>query len=1046
MTTKSTDPNPPAPAGETYPPSQAGPPEHQRSRASGNATAISQKSGEVNLTLGGIDLNNSGSVEVKPDKKLLTVLFPDGRDGRAFTLKAETLEDLYEWKTALESALVQAPSATLATGQNGVLKNDQADAVNGPSDQQKDKLPVKSTVIGRPILLALEDIDGSPSFLEKALKFIEDHGVRVEGILRQAADVEEVERRVREYEQGKTEFPQGEDAHVIADCVKHVLRELPSYPVPASCCNALLEAFRTDRNNRVNNMRTAILETFPEPNRHLLQRMLKMMQTVVLHKAENRMSTSAVAACMAPLLLRPLLAGDCEVENHHLDVAGDGSFQLLQAAAAANHAQAIIITLLDEYENIFGAGTVSPELFSDSEESGSETEDATDDEEMYEDDDSKYGTEDHETDDEDEHSVSGTGTDGEDDDDSYVDKHSEASSSLSKSSQSDDHHEAVRWSSSSSSRASTPRHDNMQGAEDANKQTNNRAAARVEESSESNREIPAKTSMVNEPAAHDPLLREKSASTFHGSGQSMRGPRWGRTSAQKNLSMESVDFSLDEEEEIKGLEAAKNDLKNRIAKEANGNTILQASLENRKKALHKRRLALEKDVTRLQEQLQKERDLRAALEAGLGNTQGPVSANIDEKTKNELQEIALAEEDLNILKQRCNDLEVQLNHQREQNYSSEHDRNNQQEAASSQGTILVNKQKDEASRIDKWKENESSKINKQKENETGKIDNQKDNDSNKIDKQKDNETSNINKEKDYENSKINKQKDNESSKINKQKDNEVSRIIKQKDDENKASSYQYERSTRSKEKVNHKSDGGDQDNERKHESPVSNKSQNQQADTARGGSSRLGGVLNNLAALDVTRPSSTSNSRKSSKGEGSNSTTFALSKLTTRLNFLKERKNQIANELQNLDKTRESTPSPRNSDKAKGLETNQSVRNVDKNQGLEGSIVQNPKDNAGQTSKISDQRTPVEVTSHNNQDGGRKASPSGSHNLLHQNSDRGRKSEGPQSQHLDRMKLDGQSSKNADKDKDKDKSQPSRSADKDKGRRSDGQNTNSSRR
>jgi hypothetical protein len=31
-------------------------------------------------------------------------------------------------------------------------------------------------VVGRPILLALEDIDGSPSFLEKALRFIEQYG------------------------------------------------------------------------------------------------------------------------------------------------------------------------------------------------------------------------------------------------------------------------------------------------------------------------------------------------------------------------------------------------------------------------------------------------------------------------------------------------------------------------------------------------------------------------------------------------------------------------------------------------------------------------------------------------------------------------------------------------------------------------------------------------------------------------------------------------------------------------------------------------------
>lgn len=65
------------------------------------------------------------------------------------------------------------------------------------------------------------------------------------------------------------------------------------------------------------------------------------------------MSTSAVAACMAPLLLRPLLAGDCELGNDFA-MGGDSSVQLLQAAAAANHAQAIVITLLEEYDKLFG--------------------------------------------------------------------------------------------------------------------------------------------------------------------------------------------------------------------------------------------------------------------------------------------------------------------------------------------------------------------------------------------------------------------------------------------------------------------------------------------------------------------------------------------------------------------------------------------------------------------------------------------------------------------------------------------------------------------
>ena len=40
----------------------------------------------------------------------------------------------------------------------------------------KDKLQLKSVVIGQPVLLALEEIDGTPTFLEKALRFIEEHG------------------------------------------------------------------------------------------------------------------------------------------------------------------------------------------------------------------------------------------------------------------------------------------------------------------------------------------------------------------------------------------------------------------------------------------------------------------------------------------------------------------------------------------------------------------------------------------------------------------------------------------------------------------------------------------------------------------------------------------------------------------------------------------------------------------------------------------------------------------------------------------------------
>lgn len=77
-----------------------------------------------------------------------------------------------------------------------------------------------------------------------------------------------------------------------------------------------------------------------------------MMQIVESYKSQNRMSLSALAACMAPLLLRPLLLGECEFEDD-FNMGGDGSIQLMQAAAAANHAHAIVIILLEENETIF---------------------------------------------------------------------------------------------------------------------------------------------------------------------------------------------------------------------------------------------------------------------------------------------------------------------------------------------------------------------------------------------------------------------------------------------------------------------------------------------------------------------------------------------------------------------------------------------------------------------------------------------------------------------------------------------------------------------
>ncbi|XP_031118973.1 rho GTPase-activating protein REN1-like isoform X2 [Ipomoea triloba] len=770
-------------------------------------TVAPKKGGEINLTLGGIDLNSSGSVVVKDDKKLLTVLFPDGRDGRAFTLKAETLEDLLEWKAALEEALANAPNAALVMGQNGVFRNDQGNALDA-SDQSKDRQPAKSLVIGRPILLALEDIDGSPSFLEKALRFVEEYGVRVEGILRQAADVDDVERRIREYEQGRREFSPDEDAHVIADCAKYVLRELPSSPVPASCCKALLEAHRTAAGLRVNAMRNAILETFPEPNRRLLQRILTMMQKVASHKNENRMSISAVAACMAPLLLRPLLSGECELERN-FDMGDDGSVLLLKAAAAANHAQAIVITLLEEYTNLFGEGSVSPELYSDS--------DGTDDEELS--DDESYNDEDV-----------GSAADF-DDDSGHV-----STGATSETSENEGANKVSRGSNSSFESLEVNKKVSK-GLPQISVQHEGTGCALNHSSHMSTMPANESHDLLGEPA--EASTSQRSVDVSNAPGHTVRRPAVRVRSRGINLPLESIDFNIEKYPEIQRLEATKIDLENKIAEEAKGNTLLKESLAKRKNALNERRLALQKDVARLQEQLQKERELRMVLEAELTNSQRPlvISSSIDEATKTELEEIAQAETDVSDLKQRADDLGTQLNKQLEQN-SKFHTDTGSQPQQTHQG---------------------------------------------KPDKNRDADTH--------------------------------------------PTSQAQEKPVRSKHDTS--LNKADSDKDKKNESQPSVNKQNKQSDPMRN--------PNTSGALVVFEPAAAraaASSRKSaSRTEGPNPSS-ALSKLTNRLNFLKERRTQIANELLNLDKSLNSCQTGGVPEK-KGSDPIHSSQNMSENQSSE---------------------------------------------------------------------------------------------------------------
>ncbi|KAL1182055.1 hypothetical protein V6Z11_A02G092400 [Gossypium hirsutum] len=470
---------------------------------------------------------------------------------------------------------------------------------------------------------------------------------KAEGVLRLAADVEDVKRRIQEYEKGKTEFSREEDPHVIADCIKYVIRELPSCPVPASCCNALLEAYRTLGGDRVNTMREAVLDAFPEPNRRLLQRILMMMQAVASNKTLNRMSSSAVAACMAPLILRPLVSGDCEIEND-FKLGDDSSIQLLRAAAAANHAQAIVITLLEEYDKIFGEGYVSPNLYYGTEESGSESESESE---------SEGETESEEaTDDDCNDATSGSNA--------YCDSDYVASGTGSRSGHSINNDLDDDKDSDYSSSSSEP------SIADGDLKATKKLSSSLHSSLSENDLQRSEDNQSNKSSAIEAVCEF---------GHRAKRPTvWGWAIAKKKLSMESIHCPSKEEAEIERIKAEKSDLKKGHTEEIEGNLVYEACLEKQKKMLHGHCQALQNDVTRLAEELHRERDKRTALEAGLTPSQGTVALpnTVNEKIKADIKDIAQAEADINNLNKKVDELWMQLNQLLEQNSVSMNNRSN----------------------------------------------------------------------------------------------------------------------------------------------------------------------------------------------------------------------------------------------------------------------------------------------------------------------------------------------------------------------------------
>jgi len=142
-------------------------------------------------------------------------------------------------------------------------------------------------------------------FIEKCIDYIEKNALDLEGIFRISGSLNEIQTLKANIDNGEdVDIDKIKDPHVVSGLLKLYLRELPEplmtfqlyYPfIYAESCKDPVTRLRYFK---------ALIKELPEENRMLLQRLLTMMKRISENREKNLMSTSNLATCFAPNLLK----------------------------------------------------------------------------------------------------------------------------------------------------------------------------------------------------------------------------------------------------------------------------------------------------------------------------------------------------------------------------------------------------------------------------------------------------------------------------------------------------------------------------------------------------------------------------------------------------------------------------------------------------------------------------------------------------------------------------------------------------------------------
>lgn len=144
-----------------------------------------------------------------------------------------------------------------------------------------------------------------PTFVTICTTFLEQKGLKTEGIFRISGNASRIQKLKLAFERGeRNKFSSKEDPHVVACLLKLFFRQLPDPLLTFDLYDCWIAAQEFPDEFRFNAIQK-LVDMLPQPNLTVLIHLCEFMKTVASHSEFNKMTADNLSICMAPNILRP---------------------------------------------------------------------------------------------------------------------------------------------------------------------------------------------------------------------------------------------------------------------------------------------------------------------------------------------------------------------------------------------------------------------------------------------------------------------------------------------------------------------------------------------------------------------------------------------------------------------------------------------------------------------------------------------------------------------------------------------------------------------